>query len=163
MDNRKIVYVIGLCLFMLSFSKSEEKRYERNYYDNGMLESEGWMRFTTKTDYWKFYYPNGKLSEQGFFEYDKREKYWFFYDKNRIRTEEGHYKNNARIGWWLYYDKKGRINHKCQMTNNKKDGYCLKYEEGKLISAEHYSKGEKLKEWTNLNVFTSEDSLSDLK
>ncbi len=163
MGKKKFTYIFGLFLFIMSFSILEEKRYERNYYDNGMLKSEGWMRYTTKTDYWRFYYPNGKLSEQGFFEYDKKEKYWFFYDENRIRTEEGHYQNNERDGWWLYYDNKGRVNHKCELNKSQKDGYCLKYEEGKLVSAEHYSEGEKRKEWTDLDVFTHENSLSDLK
>lgn len=159
----KCVYILLGCLFILAFSKSEDKRYERTFYDNGTLSSEGWMGFNVKTDYWKFYHPNGQMSEQGGFAYDKRESYWFFYDQNRIRTQEGHYKDNERSGWWLFYDKKGRIDHKCQLTKGIEDGYCLKYADNKLISAEKYSLGKKIAEWNNFRSFSRENSLSDLK
>jgi antitoxin component YwqK of YwqJK toxin-antitoxin module len=159
----KFIYILFLCLGLLAFSNSEDLRYERNYYKDGTLASEGWMRFNVKTDYWIFYHPNGKKAEQGYFAYGKKENYWFFYDEHRIRTKEGHFKNNEQVGWWLFYDKKGRINHKCQLTSGVKDGYCLKYKDSKLISAEKYSKGKKIKEWTTFNAFTHENSLSELK
>ena len=163
MNLLKPFYFIVICLLLLAFTKAEDNRYERTFYDNGTLASEGWMRYNIKTDYWKFYHPNGQLSEQGNFTYNKREKYWFFYDENRIRTQEGHYANNERIGWWLFYDKKGRIDHKCQLTNGVEDGYCLKYADDKLISAEKFSLGKKIAEWKNFTSFTRENSLSDLK
>ena len=159
----KSIVWFSICLLLLFFSGSEDKRYKKSYYDNGTLKSEGWMRFNVKTDYWKFYHPNGKLSEQGYFAYDKKEKYWFFYDENRIRTQQGAYKKNERTGWWIFYDTKGRVNHKCQLTNGIEDGYCLKYKDEKLISAEKFSKGKKIKEWKNFNSFMQENSLSDLK
>lgn len=159
----KPVYAVLICFGLLAFINPEDKRYERTYYNDGTLASEGWMRYNTKTDYWTFYHKNGHKSEQGFFAYGKREKYWFFYDENRIRTKEGRFAEHEEIGWWLFYDKKGRINHKCQLTKGIKDGYCLKYEDAKLISAEKYSKGEKIKEWKSFRAFTHENSLSDLK
>ena len=159
----KLFYSALICFGFLAFINPEDKRYERTYYDDGTLESEGWLRYNTRTDYWTFYHPNGKKSQQGFYSYGKKEKYWFFYDENRIRTKEGRFKENSEIGWWLFYDKQGRINHKCQLTNGIKDGYCLKYKNAKLISAEKYSKGEKIKEWTSFSAFTHENSLSDLK
>ncbi|TLP82734.1 toxin-antitoxin system YwqK family antitoxin [Maribacter sp. ACAM166] len=159
----KFVYGILICLGLLAFTSTEDKLYQRMYYENGTLASEGWIRFNVKTDYWTFYHPNGKKSEQGYFAYGKKEKYWFFYDENRIRTKEGHYAKNIQVGWWLFYDKKGRINHKCQLKNSVEDGYCLKYKDSKLISAKKYREGEKIKEWSNFSSFTKENSLSDLK
>lgn len=150
----KFVYTILTCLALLAFNGSEDKRYERTYYEDGTLASEGWMRFNIKTDYWTFYHPNGKKSDQGYFAYDKREKYWFFYDENRIRTKEGKYVKNKQEGWWLFYDKKGQINHKCQLKNGIKNGYCLKYKDSKMISAEKYTASVKVKEWTNFSPFT---------
>lgn len=163
MKPLKLIAVVLTSLFLFAFTSSEDKRYERSYYDNGILASEGWMRFNVKTDYWTFYHPNGKKSEQGYFAYDKREKYWFFYDENRIRTKQGTYVKNKQQGWWIFYDKKGRINHKCQLKNGIEDGYCIKYKDAKMISAEKYSEGKKLKEWFNFSAFTKENSLSDLK
>lgn len=163
MNLAKPIYSSVICLLLFSFTESEDKRYERNYDDTGTLISEGWKRFNVKTDYWRFYHTNGKVSEQGFFGYDKREKYWFFYDENRIRTQEGHYKNDERIGWWLFYDKKGRIDHKCQLNLGVENGYCLKYKDEKLISAEAFSEGKKIKEWKNLDAFTQENNLSEVQ
>ena len=159
----KFVSPVLICLILTAFTSSEDKRYERTYYDDGTLKSEGWKRFNAKTDYWTFYHPNGKTSEKGFFAYDKREKYWFFYDQNRIRTKQGRYENGKEIGWWLFYDKKGRIDHKCQLKDGIEDGYCLKYKNAKMISAQKYSKGKKIKEWTDFSSFAKENSLSDLK
>jgi len=149
--------------FLLAFYPNQEKTYEKNYYENGKLKSEGWSRLNAKTGYWKFYHENGRISEQGHYKYNKREQYWYFYNKDRVRKEEGHYKNGEKINWWLFYDKKGRINHKCQLSKGIKNGYCLKYMDEKLTSAEKYSNGKKIKEWTSFGDFRRENSLSDLK
>ncbi len=155
--------LLFLTLVLFIGNAADEKTYEKTYYDNGNLKSEGWLRYNVKTDYWKFYHENGKISEQGHYEYGKREKYWFFYTKNRVRAKEGHYIKGEQVDWWLFYDPQGRINHKCQLNMGVKDGYCLKYEDEKLTSAEQYSNGEKVKEWINFSAFTKENSLSDLK
>ena len=157
------VYAILISFVFLAFTSSEDKRYERTFYEDGTLASEGWMRFNVKTDYWSFYHTNGKIAEKGFFTYGKKEKYWFFYDENRIRTKEGKYVKNKQEGWWLFYDKKGQINHKCQLNNGLENGYCLKYKDSKMISAEKYSNGAKITEWSTFKDFTRENSLSDLK
>jgi len=67
------------------------------------------------------------------------------------------------INWWIFYDSLGRINHKCQLINSKKNGYCLKYIDEKLVSAEKYKNGSKIKEWQSLVDFQKENKLSDLK
>ena len=157
------VYAILISFVFLAFTSSEDKHYERTFYEDGTLASEGWMRFNVKTDYWSFYHKNGKIAEKGFFTYGKKEKYWFFYDENRIRTKEGKYVKNKQEGWWLFYDKKGQINHKCQLKNGIENGYCLKYIDSEMISAEKYSNGAKIKEWSTFKDFTHENSLSDLK
>ena len=158
----KLIMFFSIFL-LLGFNMSEEKNYDRTYYDNGNLKSEGWLRYNVKTDYWKFYHKNGKIASQGPYAYGKEDGYWYFFDKNRIRTKEGHYAKGEQVDWWLYYDKKGRINHKCQLDMGVKNGYCLKFEDEKIISAEKYSNGEKIKEWTNFGAFRKENSVSDLK
>jgi antitoxin component YwqK of YwqJK toxin-antitoxin module len=154
-----------LVAFMLTLGLTEpiNRTYHRTYHDNGKLASEGWLRFNVKDGYWKFYHDNGRISQEGHFAYGKRNNYWYFYNKNRVRTKEGHYEKGEQVNWWLFYDIKGRVNHKCQLNMGVKDGYCLKYENKKLISAEKYSNGEKIKEWTNFGSFRKENSLSDLK
>ena len=158
----KSIFLI-VCFLLFCSSYAQDKTYSKTYHDDGKLASEGWLRFNVPTDYWKFYYKNGKVSEQGSYKYGKRDRYWYFYDENRVRTQEGHYENGKKINWWLFYDQKGRINHKCQLNKGVKNGYCLKYMDEKLTSAEKYSNGKKIKEWTNFRDFTRENSLSDLK
>lgn len=156
--------VLLILIFILSIgTPSKDKTYDRTYYKNGKVKSEGWLRYNVKTDYWKFYHENGKISEQGHYAYGKRESYWYFFNENRIRTKEGHYKKGDQVNWWLFYDTKGRINHKCQLNMGVKNGYCLKYKDEKLMSAEKYDNGEKIKEWTNFSAFRKENSLSDLE
>lgn len=150
-------------LFLLWGFSPEDNTYQKKYYDNGTIKSEGWVRYNIKNGYWKFYHPNGKIASQGHYEYNKKEKYWYFYDMNRIRTQEGHFNKDEKINWWLFYDKQGRINHKCQLNKGVKNGYCLKYMDNELTSAEKYSNGKKIKEWTNFGDFKSENSVSDLK
>ncbi|MGB3150194.1 MAG: hypothetical protein WBB27_05980 [Maribacter sp.] len=158
----KLIVLFSVILF-LGFNPPEDRTYDKTYYKNGKLKSEGWLRYNVKTGYWKFYHENGKISEQGHYVYGKRENYWYFYNKNRVRTKEGHYEKGEQVNWWLFYDLKGRINHKCQLNMGVKDGYCLKYKDEKLTSAEKYSNGEKIKEWTSFGAFKKENSLSDLE
>jgi len=47
----KFVYAILISFVLLAFISSEDKRYERTYFEDGTLASEGWMRLNVKTDY----------------------------------------------------------------------------------------------------------------
>jgi len=55
------------------------------------------------------------------------------------------------------------INHKCQLKNNQKNGYCLRYQNKKIVKAEKYKAGKKIKEWTDLKSFKKDNKLSDLQ
>ncbi|WP_089260705.1 toxin-antitoxin system YwqK family antitoxin [Maribacter sedimenticola] len=159
-----IVILLAVCsLLTIAFTKGEDKRYERTYYEDGTLASEGWKRYNVKTDYWIFYHPNGKISMKGFYAYGKKEQYWYYYDEHRVRSKEGRYHNDQQEGWWLYYDKKGRVAHKCQLSQGLKNGYCLKYEDAKMISAEQYNMGNKIREWQSFDAFTDTNSLSNIE
>lgn len=155
-------FILFTFIFITGFS-SEDSTYQKTYFKDGTVKSEGWMRFNVKNGYWKFYHENGKIASQGHFEYDKKEKYWYFYDTNRIRIQEGHFTKDKKVNWWLFYDKQGRINHKCQLNKGVKNGYCLKYLDNELMSAEKYMNGKKIKEWSSFNAFRKENSMSDLK
>lgn len=156
-------FIVVVFLLVVCSSYAQDKTYSKTYHANGKLASEGWLRYNVPTDYWKFYHENGRISEQGSYKYGKRDSYWYFFDEYRVRTQEGHYQNGEKVNWWLFYDSKGRINHKCQLRKGVRNGYCLKYMDEKLTSAEKYSNGKKIKEWTSFGDFTKENSLSDLK
>ena len=141
----------------------DERSYTKAYYSNGELRSEGWIENDSKESYWKFYYPNGNLQKEGHFSNDKPTKYWYFYRENGTLEREGHFSKGTKQLWWLFYDDIGKIYHKCQLKNNKKDGYCLRYLNEKLVKAEKYKAGKKIKEWTDFRSFKKENKLSDLK
>ncbi|PWL32618.1 MAG: hypothetical protein DCO96_03475 [Fluviicola sp. XM-24bin1] len=50
--------------------------YVRNYYDNGVLQNEGYMKDGLPTGLWKYYDPFGKLNLMGTFEQGKRNGRW---------------------------------------------------------------------------------------
>ncbi len=156
------IYVL-LAFVFLSATVSEDNTYEKSYYENGNLKSEGWLRYNIKTGYWKFYHENGKIASQGHYKYGKKEKYWYFYNENRVRVQEGYFAAGEKIKWWLFYDKQGRINHKCQLNKGVKHGYCFKYLDNELTSAEKYNNGKKIKEWSDFGYFKKENSISDVK
>ena len=158
----KKISILLILVFIWGFS-SEDNTYKKTFYDNGQIKSEGWVRYNIKSGYWKFYHNNGKIASQGHYDYNKKEKYWYFYNTNRVRTQEGHFTKDQKVNWWLFYDKQGRVNHKCQLNKGVKNGYCLKYSDNELTSAEKYSNGKKIKEWTSFNDFKKENSVSDLK
>ena len=160
-------YKKRLFVFILFFSltsiASAQKKYSRNYYNNGSLKEEGWLSNTKKVDFWKFYYKNGVLKKQGHFKDNFPVKYWYFYRKNSSKEKEGHFIKGKQNKWWLYYDKKGTINHKCQLKNDKKHGYCLVYKKKELIKAVRFKDGKKVNEWTDFSSFKEENNLTDLK
>ena len=140
-----------------------QSSYQKNYFDNGNIKSEGWTKNNKKIDYWNFYFLNGNLKKEGHFSEDKPIEYWYFYNENGIKQSEGHFDNGEKVNWWLFYDNFEKINHKCQQKHNQKNGYCLIYKNEKLVSAAKFKSGKKIKEWTDLKSFKKENNLLDLQ
>ncbi|MFS4417567.1 toxin-antitoxin system YwqK family antitoxin [Maribacter sp. 2307ULW6-5] len=154
--------LLGMLALVCLFSWDKEE-YVKEHYPNGTLRSQGWQNTTGKTGYWKYYHPNGEMASQGHYKNDQRDQYWYFYDQNGTLAQEGHFKRGQKVKWWLFYDGHGQLMHKCQLSNGIKNGYCLKYANNKLIAAQKYSKGKKIKEWFSLSAFKKENSITDLR
>ena len=140
-----------------------QKKYTKEYYNDGVLKEEGWVNNELKTGFWTYYYKNEVVKKRGHYKNNLPTKYWYFYRKNGVLEKEGHFVNGTKNNWWLFYDEKGNINHKCQLTNNQKNGYCLLYKENRLIKALRFKKDKKIKEWTDFSSFKKENNLNDLK
>ena len=156
-------YICYLLLVSMSFNKSDNETYVKTFYENGSLESEGWVKQDKKEDYWKFYYNNGRIKKEGHFSNSNPIEYWYFYAPNGLKESEGHFINGKKTNWWVFYDDLGKVNHKCQLKFNQKNGYCLKYKNGDIISASKYNAGKKIKEWYNLKDFKKENNLLNLR
>ena len=157
------LYVFLLLIMSCPTRIFSQKKYHKEYYNNGQIKEEGWLLNTHKTAYWKFYYQNGNIKKEGHFKNNLATKYWYFYRRNSSKEKEGHFKKGTQYNWWLFYDNKGYVNHKCQLQNNQKNGYCLIYRENKLVKASKFKQGKKIKEWTDFSSFKNENSLNDLR
>jgi antitoxin component YwqK of YwqJK toxin-antitoxin module len=116
-----------LLLFVWSFLF--QKEYQKNYYANGVLKSEGWIENNEKTDYWLYYYPNG------------------------IKKQEGHYKNNEKCKWWIFYDAKGTIIKKSEFKENKLEGFSATFKEDEIVRVEKFSNNKLIKKWVSEEEF----------
>jgi antitoxin component YwqK of YwqJK toxin-antitoxin module len=90
--------------------------YNKFYYDNGVLSSEGTMRDGKPDGYWKTYSPNGKLKSEG----------------NR--------KNYLLDSTWKFYNDQAKLAFEFAYREGKKNGPKKTFDtkEGFLISAENY-------------------------
>ena len=152
-----------LLLICSSFRIFSQKKYHKEFYNNGQIKEEGWVLNDKKTAFWKFFYKNGILKKEGHFTANLETNYWYFYGKDASKEKEGHFKKGSKNNWWLFYDENGFVNHKCQLKNNQKNGYCLIYNKKKLIKASKYKNGKKIKQWTDFSSFKNENSLYDLR
>ena len=150
-------------LICLSSCIYGQKTYQKNYYSNKTMKSEGWVENGQKTGYWKYYYKNGSIKKEGHYKNSTPVKYWYFYARNGLKEKEGHYAQGKKNKWWLFYDTEGNVNHKCQLKDNHKNGYCLIYRKNRIIKASKFQQGKKIKEWTDLSSFRKENKLRDLR
>ena len=120
------------------FANPNQKTYVKNYFDNGKIKSQGWVKNDLKTDYWFYYNDNGNIKE------------------------EGHYYQNKKTKWWIFYDMNQEIIKKCQYQNDKMDGFCIIYYKGNIIRGEKFKNGEKIKQWQTVEAFKKDNPISYL-
>ena len=59
--------------------------YVKNYYDNGVIQNEGWMKDGLPSGVWKYYDPYGKLNLVGNFVMGKRDGRWLSGDLSKTK------------------------------------------------------------------------------
>lgn len=90
--------------------------------------------------YNKFFYENGKISSEGFMKNGKPDGYWKNYYKNGNLKIEGNRKNFQLDSVWKFYDEKGRLTKTINYAEGKKSGLSSVYDTlGTLVSTETYS------------------------
>lgn len=87
--------------------------FNRFYFDDGSLASEGYMRNGKPDGYWKNYYPNGRLKSEG----------------NR--------KNYLLDSLWKFYDEEGQIVLEINYADGKKNGFRVTYQ-GEEVTKEYF-------------------------
>jgi antitoxin component YwqK of YwqJK toxin-antitoxin module len=128
--------------------------YDKKYYDNGILKSEGWIDANQKTKYWFYYHPNGNLKAEGHYIQNKKSKYWYYYDDQGNIKEQGRYFENLKSGWWKEYKPDTLI--KVEYEEGVRHGLVIYEIEGTPVKAEYFKNGTKTNEWFNLRDFRKE-------
>lgn len=98
-----------------------------------------------KDGYNKFYYPNGKISSEGTIKDGKPDGYWKSYFEDGKIKSEGNRKNFLLDSTWRFYNHKGLMYLSYDYRAGKKYGYKIIYtpfvkdsSRGYMASKEHY-------------------------
>lgn len=134
-----------------------ENMYAKEYYKNGILKAEGWIKGDKKIKFWIFYHTNGTIASKGHFKNNKKDGYWYYYNTQNELIKEGHYKNGSAESWWIFYDIANQKKAKFEFKNNRKNGFALHYNKHKLMRAEKYEDDKKLGEWTSIWAFKKDN------
>ena len=70
--------------FIVSTTLFSQKKYLKEYYADGILKEEGWIKDGIKVGFWVSYYQNKNIKKKGHFKNDQPIKYWYFYHKNGL-------------------------------------------------------------------------------
>ena len=134
-------YIISLfticCLPFIIYSQPQQNvntnGYNKFYYENGKISSEGTMREGRPDGYWKTYSPNGKIKSEG----------------NR--------KDYQLDSLWKFYNDNGKLITEINYLNGKKDSIKRTWDARGFVVWEENYKGD-LKQGTSLTYYPSADS-----
>lgn len=90
--------------------------------------------------YNKFYYDNGKVSSEGSMVNGKPDGYWKTYSPNGTIKSEGNRKNFQLDSVWKFYNEQGKLAFEFNYKEGKKNGLKKIYnaKEGVLLTSENY-------------------------
>lgn len=154
MGNIKtLLYYISF-IPLMSFAQGEQNvnpnGYNKFYYENGKISSEGNMKDGRPDGYWKTYSPNGKMKSEGNRRDHQLDSLWKFYDGNGLLLTEINYKAGKKDGIKRSWDPKGFILSEENFSAETKQGDSFYYFEpedstktkGKLRSKVPFDKGK---------------------
>ncbi len=79
------------------------------YFENGYVETQGFLKENKNHGIWKYYYPDGKLESTGIFTEDQPDSLWVWFNNSGVLILEGFYKNGKKEGEWKFYDDSGQL------------------------------------------------------
>ena len=141
---KTIFFSFLLCL-KFSFLKSQPTNpngYNKFYYENGKISSEGTMKDGKPNGYWKNYHKNGKLKIEGNRKNFQLDSVWKFYDEKGRLTKSIDYREGKKNGLILVYDTLGRLLTMESFANDVKEGMTRNfYKTGKTKNITPFVKG----------------------
>lgn len=101
--------------------------YNKFYYENGVLSSEGTMRDGKPDGYWKTYTPEGKIKSEGNRKDFELDSLWKFYDGDGNLLTEINYARGKKNGTKTTWDGKGHIISEEHYEGDIKTGFSFIY------------------------------------
>ena len=147
---------IGLCSLLITLpltgqEEGDESHFERIYYPNGQVSSEGDMRNNKPDGYWKTYFVTGVIKSEG-----KRINYlldstWNFFNQTGELVQRINYQVGEKSGYSIMYSYDNPLNpgqstliSKELYVNGKKEGSSYYYHPtGELKLIVFYKNGKK--------------------
>jgi antitoxin component YwqK of YwqJK toxin-antitoxin module len=107
--------------------------------------------------YNKFYYENGKISSEGTMRDGRPDGYWKTYLPSGIIKSEGNRRNYELDSLWKFYDERGKIATEINYLAGKKEGIKRIWsEEGFILSEENFSAD--IKQGLTITYYPPDDS-----
>src|SRR5882724_9559424 len=101
--------LVFVFIFHISYFIFAQEGFQKLYYPNGKISSEGTMHSGKPDGYWKSYYENGKLKSEGNRADFKLDSLWKFYNDSGFVTAEYNYSEGIRHGLQKTYYPNGII------------------------------------------------------
>lgn len=126
--------------------------FNKFYYGNGKVSSEGYMKNGNPDGFWKTYYINGNLKSAGIRKNFLLDSVWMFYYENGNLKESISYLNGKKNGYWYKYLPKINeiskqdlilISMELYLNDIKSGKSTYYYPDGKLMIAINYREGKK--------------------
>ncbi len=187
------VTLIAIAIFLplISFCQETKDGYNKLYYPNGKISSEGTIRNGKPDGYWKNYYENGKLKSEGNRKEFKLDSLWKFYTEKGLLYLIYTYKEGKKTGFkytykptlkdsskgWLaskenysgdtlvgnaYYYDKGKLHQIIYFNDGLAEGKSLQFNKDSLITEIILYKGGFIKKITKINQVNTEGNKEGL-
>ena len=101
--------------------------YNKFYYENGKISSEGYMKNSTPDGYWKTYSPDGKRKSECNRKNYELDSLWKFYDDNGKIVTEINYLNGKKEGTKRTYNGNGYVLTEESFIADVKQGISITY------------------------------------
>ncbi len=124
--NKKSFFVFGLLFpFIIAAQKNEinTNGYNKFFYENGTISSEGWMHDGKPDGYWKTYYPTGKIKSEGNRKDFELDSIWKFYNEDGIVANEINFQHNKKNGLSISFYKEGLVSAEENYAENMRQGF----------------------------------------
>lgn len=124
-----LAFALVLALQTTAQRKGEVKPngYNKFYFDNGQLSSEGTLKNGKPEGYWKNYFESGVLKSEGNRRNHQLDSTWKFYSEDGVLTDEINYVQGKRNGVTNSYSKEGFLEASIPYKDDVKSGVGFTY------------------------------------